>query len=299
MNLLILPRHLAAACLLAGVVVSSAAQEPRRLNQADSIPVELATALIASGGLGGDPQILVGSVPGWMTNRIYIAPNARVLGSAFMGTTAVAIVSSPDMPDVAIAALKRELMTKGWKTPPPQPQYGGGFRSATMNLVNGDGTRAMLCGADQQMLTATATRRRGVSTDIVMRIATYSGNYSTCNPPQMPPGFRPQPWPTLYHPTGVAEGSQACNAENSFGSNGTGAIVRTPTASESLLDHYGKQLQDSGWQVPPGNGSIIGRTWTKTDSAGAPMELTITVAASLRDPSCRTLNMTVRTLRKP
>jgi hypothetical protein len=168
-----------------------------------------------------------------------------------------------------------------------------------MNLVGGDGTRAVLCGADHQMLTVSAARRRGVSTDIVMRIATMSGNYSTCNPPQLPAGFRAPPWPTLYHPTGVADGGQACNADNNFGSNGTSAIVRTPTASESLLEHYGKQLQDSGWQVPPGTGSIIGRTWTKTDSTGAPVELTITVAASLRDPSCRTLNMSVRTLRKP
>jgi hypothetical protein len=298
MNLLIPSRRVAAALLIASAIATTGAQEPRRLNQPDSIPVELATALISSGGLGGEPQILVGSLPGWMTNRVYIAPSARVLGSAFIGTTAVAIVSSPDMPDVAMTSLRRELLAKGWKTPPPPPQYGGGFRPATMNLAAGDPTRVTLCGADQQVLTASAARRRGVSTDIVMRIATYS-NFSTCNPPQMPTGYRPPPWPTLYHPQGISEASTACNADNNFGSSGTGAMVRTPTTSESLLDHYGKQLQDSGWQMPPGTGAITGRTWTKTDSTGAPVELTITVASSLRDPSCRSLNMTVRTLRKP
>ena len=302
MNLLIPQRCLAAALLIVGIVgiaTSSGAQEPRRLSQPDSIPMELATALISSGGLPGDPQILVGSLPGWMTNRVYIAPNARVVGSAFIGTTAVAIVSSPEMPEPAMSALKRELATRGWKAPPPQPSYGGGFRSATMNMMaGGDPTRATLCGADQQMLTASAARRRGVSTDIVMRLSTVT-NYGTCNPPQLPPGYRPPPWPTIYQPTGVADANQACNADNNFGSSGTGAIVRTPMTSEALLDHYAKQLQDSGWQAPPGSGSIVGRTWTRTDSTGAPVELTITAAASLRDPSCRTLNMSVRTLKKP
>jgi hypothetical protein len=298
MSFVILRRPAVVALVVLGVAVSIHAQEPRRLNQPDSIPLELATALISSGGLPGDPQILVGSLPGWMTNRVYIAPTARVVGSAFIGTTAVAIVSSPEMPDVAMAALKRELAARGWKTPPPQPSFGGGFRSATMNMTGGDLTRAILCGADNQLLTATASRRRGVSTDIVMRIATYTGN-GTCTPREVPPEFRRSPWPTLYHPAGVSENPQACNVENGFGSNGTGAIVRSSIGSDSLLDHYAKQLRDSGWQSPGSAGSIVGRTWTKTDSTGGPVELTITAASSPRDPMCRTLNMSVRTLRKP
>ncbi len=300
MNLLIPQRCLAAALLVVGIAASSGAQEPRRLSQPDSIPMELATALISSGGLPGDPQILVGSLPGWMTNRIYIAPNARVVGSAFIGTTAVAIVSSPDMPEPAMAALKRELATRGWKTPPPQPSYGGGFRSATMNMMpGGDPTRATLCGADQQMLTTSAVRRRWRvdghrDADLDhWRLRHLQSASDAGGIPAAPP------WPTMYHPAGVSDANQACNGDNSFGSGGPSAIVRTPITSEALLDHYAKQLQDSGWQAPPGSGSIIGRTWTRTDSTGAPVELTITAAASLRDPSCRTLNMVVRTLKKP
>jgi len=298
MNLLILPRRLTAALLVVGAAVSTRAQEPRRLNQPDSIPVELATALLSSGGLPGDPQILVGALPGWMTNRVYVAPNARVLGSAFIGTTAVAIVSSPEMPEAAMAALKRELATRGWKTPPPQPSFGGGFRSVAMNLTGSDPTRAVLCGADNQLLTVAVSRRRGVSTDIVMRIATFSGN-GTCSPRELPPEYRRSPLPTVYHPSGVSESPQSCNTDNPYGSNGSAAIVRSSMASDSLLDHYAKQLRDSGWQAPAGAGTIVGRTWTKTDSTGAPVELTITVSASPRDPSCRTLNMSLRTLRKP
>ena len=282
--------------LVACALATSAAQEPRRLNQADSIPIDLATALLASGGLGGDPEILVGGVPGWATARMYVPPNGRILGSAFMGTTVVAIISTPDMPDVAMAAMKRELQSRGWKAPPPQPSYGGGFRPAPSQ--NMETTRVSFCG-DQQMLNASATRRRGVSTDIIVRITPAPPRFSTCTPPELPPGYRPPPWPTLFHPAGVPDATQLCGGDSPYGSSSIGSFVRTTTNATSLLDHYGKQLADSGWRTPTDTASIVGRTWTRTDSTGAPVELTITVATSPRDASCRTLNMSVRTLKKP
>lgn len=268
------------------------------MTQPDSIPAELATALISAGGMPGDPQILVGSLPGWLTSRLYVPSMWRVLGSAFIGTSAVAVVSSPDMPEAVIATLKRELSTRGWKAPPPQPSYGGGgFRPSVMQPNSPESTtRLTLCG-DQQILSASATRRRGVTTDIVMRVSTAS-NYSSCNPPPMPAGMPRSPYPTLFNPPNANEQSSACG-NDFFGSSGTGTTVRLPMTSAALLDHYARQLQDSGWHAPSDSGSIVGRTWTKTDSAGAPVELTITVTSAMRDPSCRTLNLTVRTLRKP
>jgi len=78
---------LLALCLVAST--RTLAQEPRRLATPDSIPVELATALIASGGLGGEPILLVGSLPEWFTTRIAVPSEARVLGSASLGSTVV------------------------------------------------------------------------------------------------------------------------------------------------------------------------------------------------------------------
>src|ERR1044072_6536684 len=124
MRLFILRRSPAALFLVALATVTSRAQEPRRLNQPDSIPVDLATALLTSGGLGGDPQILVGSVPGWMTQRIYVPAKGRILGSAFIGTTGLALMSTPEMHDAAMAVMRRELESRGWKNPPPQPSFG-------------------------------------------------------------------------------------------------------------------------------------------------------------------------------
>jgi hypothetical protein len=298
MNFFIARRGLAAA-FMAGASLSASAQAPRRLSQPDSIPTELAMALISAGGLTGDPQLLVGEMPGALANRIYVPPSGRVLGSAFIGTSSVAIISVPEMPDVAMSTMKRELATRGWKVPPPPPNYGGGFRSASMMMSgNADPARLLLCGGDQQMLTGVATRRRGVTTDIVLRLSTAPpSGYSTCNPPRVPEGMMRSPYPTLYDPPNVSENSQLCG--DIFGSNGTGTTVRTPMSAGALLDHFAKQLQDSGWHAPTDSATIVGRTWTRTDSTGAPVELTITVATAVRDPSCRTLNLNVKTLRKP
>lgn len=294
----LIPRAATPASVLAVLAMSTlAAQEPRRLNQPDSIPLDLATALMSAGGIGNDPQIMIGAVPGWMTPRIAVPANARILGSAFIGTTGLAIISTPDMPDAALMSVRRELQAKGWKSAPPQPSYGGGFRSASMAAAM-DPSRSYLC-SDQQML-YTSARRRGVNTDVSLRISAMPpvGN-GPCNPRDLPPGYPRSPWPTLYNPMGVPDGAQLCGADGPFGSQGTSAVVRTPMSAASLIDHYAKQLSDSGWRAPSDSTSVIGRTWTRTDSTGAPVELTITVATSPRDASCRTLNMSVHTLKKP
>src|SRR3954465_11901828 len=115
-----------------GTPVSAArSQEPRRLVTPDSVPLELVRAAAAAGGFPGEPQILVGSMPEWITNRLYVPANARVLGSAFLGTTVVGIVSMPAASDTVIAKFKGELLRRGWHNPPPPAYSGGGFRSAS------------------------------------------------------------------------------------------------------------------------------------------------------------------------
>jgi len=72
-----------AALLVAAPVVGGRAQEPRRLAQPESVPLDLVTALVSVGGLGGDPQILVGSLPGWITR----AGRATSVNAAIIGRT--------------------------------------------------------------------------------------------------------------------------------------------------------------------------------------------------------------------
>ena len=126
-----------------------AAQEPRRLAQPDSIPLELAGALIASGGFTTEPQILVGMLPGWMNSRVFLPPNGRVLGAAFIGSVTVGVLSVSEQPDSAIPKFEGELVKRGWKLPPraPKPSTGGGFRQAPVAASDPSPvTRIMLCG---------------------------------------------------------------------------------------------------------------------------------------------------------
>lgn len=83
--------------LVAVALFGAVAQaQPPAMTRVESVPIDLATALAAAGGIGGDPEILVGTLPGWVANRSGIPANAQVLGSALIGTTVVAIIRSPE-----------------------------------------------------------------------------------------------------------------------------------------------------------------------------------------------------------
>src|SRR5207253_2213189 len=120
-----------------------------------------------------------------------------------------------------------------------------------------------------------------------------------CNPPQVPADANRQPYPTLFNPAGSNDVRLAndCRA-NSSSTTGTGTLLRSAIDPSALLDHYARQLQDSGWHAPNDKLSIVGRTWTRTDSTGAPIELTLTVTTSAHDPMCRELSLQVKTMRK-
>jgi len=295
-----MPTHLIAAAIAVIAVAAPAAtqgQDPRRLVTPDSVPFDLAAALIGAGGFSGAPQILVGSMPEWVANRLYVPSGARVLGSAFLGTTVVGVVSIPAASDSVLAELKRELMQRGWTSPPPPPIYaGGGFRSAPAPVVDGPFARLILCG-DEQTLTASAARRAGIVTDITFRV-TAGGTY-VCHPSQGQATASRSSLPTLFNPV-AADARMAGNCFSPFqGSMGTSATLRTSMTSEALLDHYGRQLEDSGWTTAGEKASIVGRSWTRPDSAGGSAEATITVATPARDSGCRELNLQVRTQRRP
>jgi hypothetical protein len=287
------------AALAFTAAATSRAQEPRRLISADSIPRDLAAALIASGGFGADPQILIGSMPEWIGNRLSIPSGARVLGSAFLGTTVVAVVAMPLASDTMMNQLKSDLMRHGWTNPPPQPSYGGGFRPAPAGMtIDRPLTRLTLC-RDQQTLIAYASRQRGTVTDITYRVSTEAGGYSVCRPPQLPAGMTRSPFPTLYTPPTTPDARMSGDCASNYGGSTTSATLQTSMTPEALLDHFARQLQDSGWTSSTDKASIIGRTWSRTDSSGTPVQAVITVMTPPQNPACRELNLQVRTMQKP
>ena len=291
-------RSFTASALLVIALSSLSAQEPRRLAEAESIPLELASALISAGPLGGEPQILVGSMPEWASTRIVVPPGGRIIGSAFLGMTVVAVVSVSGAPDTVVANLKADFLQRGWKNPPITPSYGGGFRpSPTPQPTPTPGlpSRIILCG-DQQMLMVSGVRRRLGGSEITYRLYATSGN-NQCNPPKLPAQAYHSPFPTLYNPPTATEGyvGNVCESNNS-GSTGTGTILRTSMTPEALLEHYGRQIVDSGWTAAAGQTS---RTWTKRDSTGAPVEMTLSIYPTGKDGTCQRLDLQVRTVAKP
>lgn len=275
------------------------AQQPAPMARVESVPIDLATALAGAGGLGGEPQILVGAMPGWVTNRVYVPANASIVGSAFIGSTAVGILHSSDAPEVVIADIKKQSLAHAWKEPPTPPNYGGGFRPATMNTPQGPQTRITLCG-DQQLLSVSAARRRGTVTEIVVRLSNPGPGSSVCAPQQLPVGYVRPPYPTLYNPESASESRAYLECStNGAGMTGTSGVIKSTMTSDALLDHYARQMQDSGWHTTAGTPNIVGRAWTRTDSTGAAIDAFITVTTSLRDPTCRDLSLQIRTIKKP
>jgi hypothetical protein len=213
--------------------------------------------------------------------------NVTVLGSAFMGSSVVGILSTSDAPEVIIGAMKADLLKQGWEAPPAQPSYGGFRPSGAVMMYGGSPTSFTLC-EDGQTITAGAVRRRGTRTEITVRI--MSAGYSQCSQrtqAQMSRNYMP----ILYNPPSAMMTSCLAN----YSSSGTNTQLMTTMSQASLLDHYAKQLTDSGWHAMPGQ--TIGRTWSKTDSAGAPLELTLSARTSGRDSTCQDVSMQVRTMR--
>ena len=290
-------KEIAAAALVSIALSGANAQETRRLAEAESIPLELASALIAAGPLGGEPQILVGSMPEWAATRLVMPRGSRVVGAASFGMTIVAVVGVVGETDSTIINLKNGFLQRGWKNPPPPPTYGGGFRpSPTPPSPTAAPTSMMLC-SDQQMLIVTAAHRRIGGGQITYRLYSASGT-NQCNPPKLPPQAYRTPFPTLYNPSSATEGyvGNVCQSNNT-GSNGTATILRSSMTADALLDHYGRQIVDSGWTSTPTQ--IAGRTWTKKDSTGAPIEMTLTISPMGKDASCQRLELQVRTFPKP
>jgi hypothetical protein len=287
---------------VAPAMVFAQGKEPL-VAQPVAVPIDLATALISSGGMTSTdvPRILVGSAPEWVMPRIVVPKGAHVLGSTFQGTGMLTIVNVPLASETVIADLKAPLMEHGWKTPPVMQQSNfGGFRPAPPASSDAPITRVVLCDAGQQ-LNASLVRRDAKSADIAYRISASTPN-SICNPPQLPMSMTSMrsPWPSLYNPAGAADARMTGDCSATLGgSQGTNTTLRTALSSDAILDHYAKQLADSGWKTQGERGVTTGRTYVHDDANGATVELSLTVTSSARAESCHDVNMTVRTLRKP
>lgn len=281
-----------------GTVLSSGASAQEPLRQPPSIPFELALALTGSGGLGSDaePQILVGGIPEWALNRVTLPSGWRPIGSAFLGTTVIGVLEIPTANDSLIRRFQQHLERNGWKSPPPSNQstYGGGFRSPPTQAATTRASRRFQICRDNQTLSAWIARELPLATTIAFRLANVTpGQFNVCNPPAPDPrmlqAMRDRGEPTLYDPSPRDFGASGCQEDDGW--HGSETRYRTGMTGEQILDHYGKQLADSGWLATPPRQTPVARTWTRTDSGGLLRRMTLTVARGIIDSGCVRVHM--------
>ncbi|HEY8176571.1 MAG TPA: hypothetical protein VIF32_12810 [Gemmatimonadaceae bacterium] len=284
------------AIALASPTIEAFAQGREPLKRPASVPTDLATALASAALFSeGDPQILVGALPEWVASRVYIPAGSRVLGSAFIGSTVLGVVTVPSSSDTLMKQFERGLQQLGWTQLPAMAPRGGGFRPAPSAAAL-RALRITLC-RDRQVITSWTSRQEAASTTVMIRVAD-AGDFGVCKPRQFSGDMARPAMPTLFDPQGTMDRSFGCS--RSFGgSTGTGTSLKTTMSAEALLEHYGRQLQDSGWVPASKTPSIVGSTWTRPDSTGATMQVSLRVALSPEDSTCRTVSLEVQTLRKP
>jgi hypothetical protein len=278
--------------------MARAQNEP--LRRSDVVPLDLATALATAGGFtaGGDPQILVGAIPEFILPRFHIPSGSRVLGSAFLGSTVVGVISVPTWSDTLVKDIERGFQRLGWKKL-PSSGASGGFRptpvATSMNAPVPVPQTFSLC-VDNQTLTV-RTFRQAASTNVVMRVSGATSGFNPCVPRVFPGQADRPPVPTLYDPAGATNrNSMDCveNMESSGGLamvNGSGTRLRTSMTPDAVVDHYGRQLADSGWKIKPDARISIVRTWVRADSTGRNVEATLTVQTLGKDSSCKDVNL--------
>lgn len=280
------------------------AQGNQRAAQPATVPTELALALAAGGGLGttGEPELLVGTLPQQFTSRVTAPSGARIVGSAAAGNSVLAVFAIPTSSDSAVAQLERELRAQGWTIPDFGMASGGGFRPAPGERTALTGMRPMLC-KEGNLLSLWPVRQETMSTTIVARLNTIAAGGPSTGPCAMrmqvtstmgvaAPVRRP-PFPTLFNPPGSGDPYANSRCRPDGGSMGTQTELRSAMTAEQILDHYGRQLQDSGWTAPKEGSPIVGRVWTRKDTLGVPRHLTLTVITSPLDALCRLVKLDV------
>lgn len=285
------------ACLTLALTISLAMRSTaaQAAAGADMVPRELAEAILrqASGGsMMTGAQLFVGQLPGGFTAPLDVREGSIVGGFTMHGQSTV-LVATTASPDAAIATVAGQLQTAGWKAG-PLPPVGKGFQEAASASPH------VFCSGNYTV-TVRAFARAAGGTDLV--VAQGPGASQACDSSMTTSVTRATPaeMPTLVNPPGTGPMS-SCFPSNrgtqvafvgigGMGSYGTGTTLRTSLPPDSVLMHYARQLEDSGWTRVPQN-SATGQ-WSRPDSAGVGRTVTLTVQPSAQARGCYSVSMSV------
>jgi hypothetical protein len=263
------------------------------LAQDQLIPKELVDGLLASRGIR-QSIMFVGELPREMAGRVYIPKGARILGGMSMGSGGTAVLLSSARRETIVAEIETELPKLGWTQFDPSTRMNpmSEFRDASIPAgvvrMSASGPQ-QFCGPSGGMTinvepAGFADSRITITANDVNPCTGMSQQISATQ--QAEYALRPK----LINPAAARTDMNCFNMtrENFNYSSGGFTALNTSMPSTALIDHYAKQLADSGWSSV--SQQRITRSWTKPDSAGKPMRYEMTIEESPTQPGCRRIN---------
>ncbi len=245
---------------------------------------------------GSRPRLVVGALPSALAQRLWVPPGSTILGGLESSGFNVAVIRSLLPEDSLKRGYRREQLSLGWAPPTAAAQRAiMGFVPAA-SAPAGDDEPGVLCSGGTTL--AISVKTVDFSTQEIRAVAMNIPDarcQSPAAPRQAQSTFRAQ-YPTLENPPGSGNGfmPNGCPGWNSTGGGGT-TRLRTRMAVDDVFAHYGKQLADSGWT--PANNETVARSWTRRDSTGALVQLTLTARTQATSPECVEVQMEVRSRR--
>jgi hypothetical protein len=281
--------------LLIGAATQATAQSAAGT---ELVPRELVDGLLSRGSMA-KPVIYVGEIPREMVGKIYVPKNARILGGMSTNSNGTAVILVPGPRESVAADLEKELPKLGWKQQDPSQRMMNPYSEfhdapipAGAMRINPVGAQTF-CGPSGGM-TITLDPSGFADTRMTITASDVSPCFSAANTATLPAALREQfaGRPTLFNPVGARNDfGGVCTRGNmdvvGMGFPGNNMLAST-LPPQALLDHYSKQLTDSGWTVIPTE--KVSRTWQRNDSTGKPMRYTITIESAPTTQGCRILN---------
>lgn len=262
-----------------------------------TIPVELATAYVrtlARADSAANVEFLPGEVPAAMHDIIPAFPGARILGSVVVGRATTVVGTATVSPDSVLAWYAATYTKRGipgmallrLQTSPPGI---GGFRQPP------PAHPSQFCSGSDQIDVAAMRSPQGW-TDFRVRFSVGSVLCRLVPPtPLRPPPTSNLPLPVVYDPPNTGARPE-CFLNSSR--QQTQTQLYTALSPDSLLRHYGRQLETSGWTPAPAMSASVVGVWTRRDSTGALEAAKLTVGVTPGAADCRNATLEVSTMRE-
>lgn len=272
-----------------------AAQLPQTAGP-DLLPRELVEALMRAGVstyAGDGSEFVVGRVPTSLAPFFYVPRNATVLGGLENTSNTVAIFKVNITREELRATYARELPKLGWTPATGRSGYAGwGFMPAPGTGPSGSGLEYCHIGQALQINPTDTPSGGGLSVTAVVR--NYGGSCGG-RAPVFVNNSGLVDLPILLNPPDAGMNQIDCLQPQVPGVAGRGTSERLKTSipADKLLDHFARQLTDSGWSPAGSPAASIRRTWTHADTGSTIRELTLTITPSTVS-GCQEVSMQVR-----